>query len=83
MQMRGLSVGWGRLEASLQRKADGARRVRAHQVMEQPVRDLEEGPRIVHVDWGTCCRSRGVDREGPGEASKPQKPELVRWGLKH
>lgn len=77
--MRGLSVRLWRLEASLQRKADGAGWIRAYQVREQPDRDLEEGPGVVvHVGWGPHCPSRGVDREGPGEASKPRKPELAR-----
>lgn len=75
--MRGLSVRLWRLEASLQRKADGAGWIRTY-----PDRDLEEGPGVVvRVGWGSHCPHREADREGPGEASKPQKPELARWGL--
>ena len=70
------------MESSLQRKADGAGRIWAYQVREQPDRGLENGPGVVvRVGWGPRCPSRGVDREGPGEASKPRKPGLARWGL--
>lgn len=80
--MRGLSVRLWRLEASLQRKTVGAGWIRTYQVREQTDRDLEEGPGVVvRVGWAPHCPHREVDREGPGEASKPQKPELARWGL--